>query len=47
MNLRETPTYLILAFLSAPVVHVLFSFLLGWKDYMPFLEVPAFWELAS
>ena len=33
MNVRETLAYLV------------FSFFLGWKDYMPFIAVPAFWEL--
>ncbi len=33
------------AFLSSPVIHVSFSFFLGWKDYMPFFDVPSLWEL--
>ena len=41
----EALEYLVLAFLSSPVIHVVFSFLLGWKDYMPFIDVPALWEL--
>lgn len=45
MRWRETAAYLLLAFLSSPVIHVAFSFLLGWKEYMPFIAVPAFWEL--
>jgi len=45
MNRRETAWYLALAFLSSPVIHLLFSFFLGWKDYMPFMEIPAIWEL--
>ena len=45
MNLRESIAYLAMAFLSSPLIHVLFSFFLGWKDYMPFLDVPAIWEL--
>ncbi len=22
-----------------------FSFFIGWKDYMPFVEIPSLWEL--
>ncbi len=42
---RELWSYLVLAFLSAPVIHVAFSLLLGWHDYMPFLPVPSLHEL--
>ena len=45
MSRREVPEYLVLRFLSAPLIHLLFSFFVGWKDYMPFLEVPSLWEL--
>ena len=45
MSRREALAYLVLAFLSSPLIHVLFSFFVGWKDYMPFIEVPAIWEL--
>jgi hypothetical protein len=45
MSRREVPEYLVLSFLSAPFIHLLFSFFAGWKDYMPFVEVPSLWEL--
>jgi hypothetical protein len=45
MSRREVPLYLVLSYLSAPAIHVLFSFLLGWKEYMPFIPVPWLWEL--
>lgn len=38
---RRTAAYLVLSFLSAPFIHVLFSFLLGWPEYMPFWKIPA------
>lgn len=41
----ELAWYLVLAFLSSPVIHVVFSFLLGWKEYMPFIPVPSWREL--
>lgn len=42
---EELWRYLVLAFLSAPAIHVAFSLLLGWHDYMPFLPVPSLQEL--
>ena len=40
---RESAQYLALAFLSSPAIHVTFSFLLGWHEYMPFIPVPS-WQ---
>jgi hypothetical protein len=40
MRGRQAATYLIAAFLTAPTVHVAFSLLLGWHEYMPFWHVP-------
>ena len=40
MSTREAALYLVLAFLSAPAIHFLFSFSLGWHEYMPFLPIP-------
>jgi len=42
---KELWRYLLLAFLSAPAIHIAFSFLLGWHDYMPFIRVPSLQEL--
>ena len=39
--------YLALAFLSSPVIHVAFSLLLGWHEYMPFIPVPSIRELLA
>lgn len=36
----RTATYLVLAFLSAPLIHALFFYGLGWGDYMPFVHLP-------
>jgi hypothetical protein len=38
MNKREAAWYYILSFLSAPFIHYFFALLIGWKDYMPFLN---------
>ena len=45
MNLKETSLYLFLSFISAPIIHAFFSFFLGWKEYMPFWEIPSIKEL--
>ena len=39
MNRQKTVIYLILSFLSAPLIHVAFSLLLGWNEYMPFWRI--------
>ena len=47
MSRHEILQYLPLAWLTAPVIQVLFSLLLGWHDYMPFpVYIPSIVELA-
>ena len=41
MSRREALPYLTLALLSSPAIHVVFSLLLDWHEYMPFLRVPS------
>ena len=38
---KELVQYLVLAFLSSPAIHVVFSFLFDWHEYMPFIPVPS------
>ena len=38
---KELAQYLLLAFLSSPVIHVAFSLFLDWHEYMPFIPVPS------
>lgn len=45
LSRAELWQYLVLAFLSAPAIHVAFSFFLGWHDYMPFIYVPSLSDL--
>ncbi|MDX1394657.1 MAG: hypothetical protein R3195_09700, partial [Gemmatimonadota bacterium] len=47
MRRRELLEYLVLSFLSAPAIHLAFSFLVGWKDYMPLMQVPTVWEIVG
>lgn len=42
---RELAEYLVLAFLSSPVIHVAFSLFLGWHEYLPFIAVPSLKQL--
>jgi hypothetical protein len=44
---QELWSYLLLAFLSSPIIHALFSFFLGWHEYMPFLRIPSLKSLIS
>lgn len=39
MNFKKTLTYLVLSFLSAPLIHIFFSLCLGWDEYMPFWKI--------
>ena len=40
MNTKRTITYLGLSFLSAPLIHLFFSFFFNWTEYMPFWKLP-------
>jgi hypothetical protein len=44
---KELLQYLILAFLSSPVIHLVFSFFFDWHEYMPFIQVPSLQSLLS
>jgi hypothetical protein len=39
MSSREACTYLALAVLMAPAIHLFFGFFIGWPEYMPFIPV--------
>ena len=41
MRGRESLEYLLMASVNAPVIHIVFSLFLGWREYMPFLHVPS------
>ncbi len=38
MSFRQAISYIFLASLSAPAMHYAFSYILGWNQYMPFLD---------
>jgi len=39
MNFKRTLLYLVLSFLSAPLIHAFFSICFGWTEYMPFWRI--------
>jgi peptidoglycan/LPS O-acetylase OafA/YrhL len=47
LSWSELWRYLALAFLSAPAIHVAFSFFLDWHEYMPFINVPSLKSMLS
>jgi len=44
---KELTQYLVLAFLSSPAIHVIFSLFFDWHEYMPFIPVPSLRSLLS
>ena len=47
MRSGEASAYICAAILMAPAIHVCFSLMLGWKEYLPFWAVPSLRELLS
>jgi len=45
MHRGEYIRYVSLAFMSSPVIHLVFSFFVGWHEYLPFWHIPAVWQL--
>jgi len=41
MRPQECIVYLLLAFVSSPVIHIAFSLFAGWHEYMPFWYIPS------
>jgi hypothetical protein len=44
---RRTLLYVGAALLSAPLIHAVFAFLLGWNEYMPFIPIPSLASLLA
>ncbi|RYG11469.1 MAG: hypothetical protein EOO07_20550 [Chitinophagaceae bacterium] len=42
MKGKEIAVYLLLSFLSAPFIHLIFSVFFDWHEYMPFWNIPSF-----
>ncbi len=46
LNTKKMILYLVLSFLSAPFIHTVFSFFIGWTEYMPFWKIPYIKDIA-
>jgi len=47
MRGAEYMSYVVLAFLSSPVIHFVFSFFIGWPEYLPFWHIPPVWQVVG
>ena len=47
MQRSEFAWYVLLAFASSPAIHAVFSFFVGWHEYMPFWPIPSLWDMHS
>jgi hypothetical protein len=45
MSKMEVLKYVVLTFISSPIIHVIFSAFIGWHEYLPFWVVPSISEL--
>lgn len=45
MKSDQTLKYIALGVVAVPLLHLLFSLLLGWGEYLPFIKIPSLWEL--
>ena len=47
MRGAEYVSYVALAFLSSPAIHFVFSFFVGWPEYLPFWHIPSIWKVGG
>lgn len=45
MKSDQVLKYLALGVLAVPVIHLFFSFFVGWGDLLPFIRIPSLWTL--
>lgn len=45
MKSDQTLKYFAFGIVAIPLLHLIFSLLLGWGDYLPFIQIPSLWEL--
>lgn len=45
MKSDQVLKYLGYSILAFPIIHILFSFLLGWSELLPFIKVPSLWNI--
>lgn len=47
MRSGEYVSYVAQAFLSSPAIHFVFSFFIGWPEYLPFWHIRPVWEVVG
>ncbi|MEQ1487605.1 MAG: hypothetical protein ABL920_03860 [Methylotenera sp.] len=47
MKKWEMLKYVTLTFISSPIIHIIFSAIIGWHEYLPFWYVPSISELIN
>lgn len=45
MKSDETLKYLTFSLIAVPILHLCFSFLLGWGEFLPFIKIPSLWNI--
>jgi hypothetical protein len=45
MKSEQTLKYFAYSLISVPVLHLCFSFLLGWGEFLPFIKIPSLWKI--
>ena len=45
MKSDQTLKYVAFGIVAVPLLHLLFSLLLGWGGYLPFIQIPSLWDL--
>jgi hypothetical protein len=45
MKSDQTLKYIAVGIVAIPLLHLLFSLLLGWGDILPFIPLPSLWDL--
>jgi hypothetical protein len=47
MRSGEYVRYIVPAFLSSPTIHFVFSFFIGWPEYLPFWHIAPVWQIVG
>lgn len=44
MKSDQTLKYLAFSILAVPLIHFVFSFFIGWGEFLPFFKIPSLWN---
>jgi hypothetical protein len=45
MKSDQTLKYLAFSILAVPLIHFVFSFFIGWGEFLPFFKIPSLWNI--